>query len=490
MTRQEAVIKISKITRIIGELKYQLDADDEIEFEALDPDWLHIAEWTQEICRYMTQDASPQVARLIANIGFTEIVEKYVQSHRQEIEAPHAKILDDYVEGIRNLSLLCDTRSDKQKKKYADLIEPLANEQVAALLKRAVGAGLLDEHYQPTPQTKSLQLKVIAYAVSFLCQLPSVYVLFEKQWHRENGKRISNSRIPRYDASSYEEAKALYPEVDFSKFEPIHEIETFYVPQSEEELGIMYEDLVKYEYIAPDTTFDVFKGIFDKTKFSKPVEWAKTQRQLAYFIDLAFSKFNRRHLWIKSQHCFRINGHIPHKESIVTGYSTLKRAGWMDRYDIRLKAICDRFNHIENVAPQAGLNDIQSVHVGKLIFRSTRSDKEKFGMYQSLIDGEYIDANTTFSIFNGIFDELAFKQPIMWMKKQSQLMYFVHLAFQTDNPLDVWAKCTYCFRLPNGKEPNRRAMASRFYSVVKNGLLDTYDTELKRIAEEYNGMEK
>ena len=187
MTRQEAVIKISKITRIIGELKYQLDADDEIEFEALDPDWLHIAEWTQEICRYMTQDASPQVARLIANIGFTEIVEKYVQSHRQEIEAPHAKILDDYVEGIRNLSLLCDTRSDKQKKKYADLIEPLANEQVAALLKRAVGAGLLDEHYQPTPQTKSLQLKVIAYAVSFLCQLPSVYVLFEKQWKTENG---------------------------------------------------------------------------------------------------------------------------------------------------------------------------------------------------------------------------------------------------------------------------------------------------------------
>ena len=53
MTRQEAVIKIVKITRIIGELKYQLDADDEVEFEALDPEWKHIAEWTQEVCRYM-----------------------------------------------------------------------------------------------------------------------------------------------------------------------------------------------------------------------------------------------------------------------------------------------------------------------------------------------------------------------------------------------------------------------------------------------------
>lgn len=91
MTRQEAVIKIVKITRIIGELKYQLDADDEVEFEALDPEWKHIAEWTQEVCRYMELDASPQVARLIANIGFTDMVEKYVQSCRKEIGAKEAK---------------------------------------------------------------------------------------------------------------------------------------------------------------------------------------------------------------------------------------------------------------------------------------------------------------------------------------------------------------------------------------------------------------
>ena len=36
MTRQETVIKITKITRIVGEMKSQLDLDDEIEFEALD----------------------------------------------------------------------------------------------------------------------------------------------------------------------------------------------------------------------------------------------------------------------------------------------------------------------------------------------------------------------------------------------------------------------------------------------------------------------
>lgn len=40
MTRQETVIKITKITRIVGEMKSQLDLDDEIEFEALDSSWI------------------------------------------------------------------------------------------------------------------------------------------------------------------------------------------------------------------------------------------------------------------------------------------------------------------------------------------------------------------------------------------------------------------------------------------------------------------
>ena len=45
MTRQETVIKITKITRIVGEMKSQLDLDDEIEFEALDSSWMNIGKW-------------------------------------------------------------------------------------------------------------------------------------------------------------------------------------------------------------------------------------------------------------------------------------------------------------------------------------------------------------------------------------------------------------------------------------------------------------
>lgn len=490
MTRQEAVIKIAKITRIIGELKYQLDVDDEVGFEALDPEWKHIAEWTQEVCRYMELDAPPQVVRLIANIGFTDMVEEYVRSRRKEIGAKEAKILDDYVKHMRTLSSFCDTRSEEQKEKYGDLIEPLANERVAALLQRAVDAGILDRHYQPAPQTKPLQLKVIAYAVSNLCKLHSPYVLFEKQWHRENGKRFNTCRVPKRNTVCYEETRALYPEVDFAGFEPVHEAETFYVPQSEEVIRVMYEDLLKYEYIAPDTTFDVFNSIFNKARFVKPVEWTKNQRQLAYFVHQAFNRFNKKNLWIKGECCFRIDGKTPHKASLVTGYGWLKRAGWMDRYDTRLKAICDQFNHAENAASKEGHKDGLPIHTGRCIFHSTHSDEDKYAMYQALINGEYIDPDTTFSIFNGILDETKFCQPVIWIKKQSQLMYFVHSAFKADNPSDVWVKCVHCFRLQDGKEPNRQSMDSKYRFIVRKGLLETYDTELKRIADEYTGIKK
>lgn len=55
MTRQETVIKITKITRIVGEMKSQLDLDDEIEFEALDSSWMNIGKWAEEICQYIKQ---------------------------------------------------------------------------------------------------------------------------------------------------------------------------------------------------------------------------------------------------------------------------------------------------------------------------------------------------------------------------------------------------------------------------------------------------
>ena len=75
MTRQETVIKITKITRIIGEMKSQLDLDDEIEFEALDSSWANIGKWTKEIGNYIQSYSITLVKRckdlLLSNLFIT-----------------------------------------------------------------------------------------------------------------------------------------------------------------------------------------------------------------------------------------------------------------------------------------------------------------------------------------------------------------------------------------------------------------------------------
>ena len=162
----------------------------------------------------------------------------------------------------------------------------------------------------------------------------------------------------------------------------------------------------------------------------------------------------------------------------------IKRAGWLDRYDAKLKAICDKFNHIENT-PDEEATDERLIHTSKVVFHTPNSENEILSMFSALLDGGYIAADTTFAAFKGIFDETVFEQPIVWIKTQSRLMYFAHLAFKPHNPYDVWVKCVNCFRLQNGKAPNRESMDSNFRFIVKKGLLETYDIRLKTIADNY-----
>lgn len=486
MTRQEVVIKISRVSRIIGELKSQIDLSDKIEITAFDPALLHIAEWIEEIYQYIEQEPSPVLHGLISNIGFTDIVEEYVQNHIKEITPSYANALKNYVRNIKALLCLCDKQSNEKKGQYTDLIASLANEHVATLLNRAVDAGLLDKHYQPTSLAKALDLKVIAFAVSTICKLPNTYVFFEKQWHREGNKRFSTSSIPKRNTDYYERTKALYPEIDFSGFEQTHEIETFYTPQSKPCIRTLYMELIKYGYIAPDTTIEAFYGIFDKTKFIKPIDWIKNQRQLSYFVYIAFGRYNKRHLWIKGECCFRINGTIPHRACFVSGCSKIKQDGWVNKYDLRLKQICDKFNQIDSKddSDYSSASE-RPIQTSRFVFYSTAGNQAKKALYLALIQGHYIDSATTFANFRGIFDETEFSTPIVWTKNQTQLMYLAYLIFKKDNPFDLWVKCAYCFQLENGKKLHRNNMTSQFRNIIKKGLLDIYDAELKKIADRY-----
>ena len=483
MTKQEAAIKICKLTRITGEIKYQIDLEGRVDFASFVPDLLYIDKWTEEICEYVSTDPCPRLAHLIANMGFNDAIENYLQFHRTEIKPTYQNVLDNFFVKSRELFKICEQNSIIRKGRYTDLIEPLTNKQVAALLDRAVNAGLLDEHYQPVPGIKVLHLKLIAYAISTICKFKQSYHLFEKQWNRLDNSRISTCRLPKY-SDEYNDTKALYPEVDFSKIESEHEISIFYVTQDEIDIKIMYEDLIKHGYIASDTSFETFKGIVGKSNFTFPVKWIKGQRQLAFYIQQAFGKYNDKDLWIKGVCCFSVKGKTPHKDCFTSGYSFIKRTGLIDNYDIKLKVICDKFNHIDTPIPEDILKKKRLIHTSKNVFFSPKTENKRKAMYSALVSGGFIAPDTVYSTFEGILEECKFTDPIVWMKSQNQLIYFIHLSFKEDNPYDLWVKCVFCFRFQNGKAPRRACLNSNCRLIMKRNSV--YNQELKTIADNYN----
>lgn len=106
-------------------------------------------------------------------------------------------------------------------------------------------------------------------------------------------------------------------------------------------------------------------------------------------------------------------------------------------------------------------------------------------MYDALVSEGYIDPQTSFEAYKGIFVETEFKGPVVWMKSQIRLSYLVHLAFKPENPFDMWVKCVYCFRLLSGKTPSRESMDSNLRTIKKRNTLDNFDIKLKTIADNY-----
>lgn len=88
----------------------------------------------------------------------------------------------------------------------------------------------------------------------------------------------------------------------------------------------------------------------------------------------------------------------------------------MDRFDTRLKAICEEFNHIEETAKEKVENKGRIIHIGKEVFYSDKSEEKKQAVFSGLINGGYISPSTSIDIFMGIFDETVFTRPVLWIK--------------------------------------------------------------------------
>ena len=57
-----------------------------------------------------------------------------------------------------------------------------------------------------------------------------------------------------------------------------------------------------------------------------------------------FSKTNKDY-WVKTVACFSVNGHAPHKGSLVTGLVAMQRKPNFGTFDVELKRIASKYNN-------------------------------------------------------------------------------------------------------------------------------------------------
>ncbi len=341
---------MAKIGRLVKQLRYWIDADfdTDLYFKTFEEDISQSKEWVDSVYKYLKESSCKIIAEELDRIGSIDDIKEYVNKKNGRLDARLRPDLIGFIKQMHKIQAVVRKVKAENKSEYPDLIPALANELTVNLLQRAVDGGLLDEHFMPLETTTGSQLRVIAYAIATILKFPNrcKYVYFEKQWNRAS-YRVGGIPLAQTESGrvKHEYAMSLYPEADFSSLLQVSsDNDTFYCPYPKQRIKRMYMDLVEGGYIAHYTTLEDFQGIFDANKFSRPVEWIKSQRQLSYFLTEAFTPTNKRLVWVKACCCFRIFGKVPHKDAMVTGLGELKRKGVYDTYDPELSKITKRYN--------------------------------------------------------------------------------------------------------------------------------------------------
>jgi hypothetical protein len=318
MNRQQVVISIVKINRCLKILGYWQELQPSVHVANLDSQLVCFGRWAEGIYEFLLSCDDRKVFRLARTISNPTILTKYIDNCKQDLSEEILWSLRRYMDLANDFDFIDKgNRKGSQGDVLSCLPEGIDNEFAVKYLQKAVDAGLLDSHFQPTTKVSRWQLRMIAFAVGSLLHLPyrKQWVYFDKLWPLSNDNRISHTPIPMGKRSEKRLVQSIYHEVDFRR---LLNIDTgnlhFAIKRDKETMFVMYKRLLQGKFVAKSISFTDFCSIFAPTKQRKPIRWLKEQNLLAYFVYNAFNKPQDK-IWQITSCCFSINGKDVCKEN-------------------------------------------------------------------------------------------------------------------------------------------------------------------------------
>lgn len=341
--RQTAVLNLARFNKLVKELTYNICILGDVSLKDFAMELLDYEEWATSVLDYARKIQSPRFMEELYRLGKPKLLDDFLYESKGKIPDTEHEILSRIIEYLNDFDAIYQEYEKAAKGEFCQLVSLLANKEAMKLLDRSVKAGYLNKEYQPTAITDMYMLKIIAFAISKILQLPvrKTWATFEEQWHDAyHLSDIPNSNI-QFEASK--PVMELYPEVDFNEL--INPKDVYLTEKyGRDRVKAMFYELKRGGYIAKETPIDEFYSIFRLGKLNErvPVDWIKEQKLLVYFCYLAFSQTNNE-LWVKVQACFTINEKPINKESIKSCMVYLKKRKDFLTTDVRLRKIASDY---------------------------------------------------------------------------------------------------------------------------------------------------
>lgn len=292
--RQKAATFIAIINRVSKQINLEVQLGIQQNMYDLLADGLNFNRLTTELLAYMKEDNDPLLYFQLARFVETEGIRKYMDV----LPSSEFRLkMEELCNAVDRLRAYGDKCINGTALDYPNLIPFFAYPEARSLFQRAVDAGFLDEEFQPLPGVDHYKLKLIAFGISEILEIPfrQRWCNFDRQWNIK-GCSLSRYHLPMTKASEFVRITQLYNEVDFRPLMNvgINRKEPFSTDMTKDQVVHLYDSLRRYCFLSLKTKEEDFLAMFGFGKVAKPsVRWSSSMYSLVYFIRTALSDTTR-----------------------------------------------------------------------------------------------------------------------------------------------------------------------------------------------------
>lgn len=209
-------------------------------------------------------------------------------------------------------------------------------------MQEAQQAGFLGAKFQPAKNLTRAQIKMLAFAIGTRLNLPNRkrWVLFEELW---NYKFLNSYPISDENSPQFKKIRTNYADINFDELFISKKHSNFVTNFSERRVKTMFHSLIDKGYVDSSTTDEQILGAFGRVEKTKPINWIRNLRQLAYFIKTALSDTNEN-IWVITRNCFVLSDKKINRASLKSALGYVTSHGKLDEYNSDIKRIAEQYN--------------------------------------------------------------------------------------------------------------------------------------------------